>query len=151
MGPVPGEPRVGSFDAKKQEAWLLQPVDQQIAWTTTRDVGKFVVAALLHAEQSANKALKVKSFIASHADVLAEFEKQTRVKWDVQYTSLEQLKMIEEEAWKNDSWWKYTSNLRQCWMRGETLYDEFDNVALEDSETETLAKVVDDAVRNAQK
>ncbi|KAK5162900.1 uncharacterized protein LTR77_011061 [Saxophila tyrrhenica] len=57
-GPVPQEPKIGSFDAKARKAYLLEPADKKIAWTTTKDVGRFVVAALLHPEVSRNKALK---------------------------------------------------------------------------------------------
>ena len=153
MGPVPGDmPQIGSFDAKAKQAWLLEPREQKIAWTCMPDVGRFVVAALLHPDVSRNSALKVHSFIASHAGILAEFEAQTVDKetWQVGYTSPEELLRCEERACREDLWSKATCSLRRLWMRGETLYPEFDNGVLGDAETMTLADVVRATVERAK-
>ena len=148
---MPQVPQIGSYDAKEKKAYLLMPADQKISWTTMPDVGHFVVTALLHPDVSRNRALKVQSFFASHGDVLAEFEKQTGEKWDVGYTSPEDLKKIEEEAWESDAWYKATSSLRRLWMRGETLYDAgWDNAKLGVDKTETLEQVVANTIAKAR-
>lgn len=150
MGAIPPPQQIGSYDAKAKKAYLLTPVDQKISWTAMPDVGKFVVAALLHPDVSRNRALKVQSFIASHADVLAEFEKQTDSKWDAEYTSPEQLQQFEDQAWSQNTWAKFTCSLRRLWMRGETLYPEWNNAALGDPPTMTLADVVAGAIAKAK-
>lgn len=140
--PIPPIPQIGSYDAKAHTAWLLEPVEQKICFTTRTDVGRFLVAALLNPDISRNKALKVSSFIASHADILRQFEKlQSGEKWEAHYTSPEQLAEITQEASENHSWWWATCALRACWTKGESVYDQYDNEALGITETQTLEDV----------
>ncbi len=114
---MPQVPGIGSFDAKERKAWLLEPTEAKIAWTTMGDVGRFTVAALLRWEGI--------RFVASHADVSREFERQrdtkladTEGEWHVRYTSPEELRGIEDEVWEEDDWLKTTASLRRLWMRG---------------------------------
>lgn len=136
-------PEIGSFNSKEQKAYVINPTDQKISWTAMPDVGRFVVAALLHRDVSRNRALKVSSVIASQDEIVAEFEKQTRTKWTVHHTSSEQLEKFEDKLWKEGSPLGGPCSLRRLWLRGETLYHEFDNVALGDPATISLATVVE--------
>jgi catalase (peroxidase I) len=93
-----------------------------------RDVGKFVVGALLHPEESQNKALHVNSFTTTPNELAAEFEKQTSGdKWDIGYTSLSKLEKLEQEAWENGDPKAGTLTLRRIWTSGGTLYEKRDN------------------------
>ncbi|KAF2770768.1 NAD(P)-binding protein [Teratosphaeria nubilosa] len=123
----PEEEEAGTFDVKRKRAVLLGTGDGEISLTTMRDVGKLVVAALLHPEVSKNRALLVNSFTATPKAIADEFQKQTGDRWDVEYTSLERLKEIEEEAWKNDGPGAGSVTLRRIWTEGGTLYKKRDN------------------------
>ena len=105
---------------KRKRAVLLGDGKGKISLTTMRDVGKFVVAAILHPEAVANKAIHVNSFTSTPEEIRAEFERQTGDKWEVAYTSLEKLKQIEAE--KGGS-----VTLRRIWTEGGTLYEKRDN------------------------
>ncbi|KXT06734.1 hypothetical protein AC578_8481 [Pseudocercospora eumusae] len=124
----PEDEAEGTFDVKRKRAVLLGSGDDKISLSTMRDVGKFVVAALLHPEQAKNKALRVSSFTTTPNELLAEFEKQTGgQKWSVSYTSLEELKKLEDEAWAKGSPKAGTLTLRRIWTSGGTLYEKRDN------------------------
>lgn len=99
-----------------------------------RDVGKFVVAALLlqqrqqqHSDGNANggnvtknRALRVNSFTTTPHELLSEFERQTGgEKWQVGYTSVEELERLERE--------NPVVTLRRIWTSGKTLYAKGDN------------------------
>ncbi|KAH9832804.1 Isoflavone reductase P3 [Teratosphaeria destructans] len=142
----PEEEEAGTFDVKRERAVLLGTGDGEISLTTMRDVGKLVVAALLHPEVSKNRALRVNSFTATPKAIADEFQKQTGDRWDVKYTSLERLKEIEQEAWENGSPGAGSVTLRRIWTEGGTLYDKRDNhlIGMEES-MDTLQ----DAVRQA--
>lgn len=105
-------------------------------------VGKLVVAALQHPEASKNATLKVNSFTATPAEILAEYEKQTGSKWDVSYTPLEKLKESEKQAWAEGSPIATAYTLRRIWAEGGTLYEKRDNGLIGDPEMETLADQV---------
>ncbi|KAL1959241.1 hypothetical protein VTO42DRAFT_2747 [Malbranchea cinnamomea] len=136
----------GAFNVKEKKANLLGDGNDKLSLTTMADVGRLVVAALLHPEQSRNRALKVNSFTTTPAEILAEFERQTGGdKWSVTYTSLEQLKSLEKDAWATGSPAATVLTLRRIWTEGGTLYEKRDNDAIEALEMETLA----DAVRRA--
>ncbi|KAF2207006.1 hypothetical protein CERZMDRAFT_88894 [Cercospora zeae-maydis SCOH1-5] len=109
----------GTFDVQRKKAVLLGDGDGRISLTTMRDVGKLVVAALLHPEAAKNRPLRVNSFTATPHELLREFEKQTGQKWDVGYTSLDELKKLESET--------PSVTLRRIWTSGKTLYDKRDN------------------------
>ena len=105
-------------------------------------VGKLVVAALQHPEISKNRALKVNSFTATPNEILAEFEKQTNSKWQVQYTSLDKLKALEKEGYEKKDPRSAAMTLRRIWTEGGTLYDKTDNDLIEAPPMETLADQV---------
>lgn len=64
-----------------------------------RDVGKLVVAALLHLDAVTDKALKLNSFTTTPLQIVREFEKQTDgQKWAVSFTDLGKLREIEKQA-----------------------------------------------------
>lgn len=86
-----------------------------------RDVGKLVVAALLHPEAVRNIAIHVNSFTTTPSEIVTEFEQQTGGrKWEVGYTSLERLREIEREKGG-------AVTLRRIWTEGGTLYERRDN------------------------
>lgn len=143
----PGKDAAGSFDVKNKRAVLIGDGNGPISLTTMRDVGKLVVAAILHPEASKNKALKVNSFTATPNEIVAEFEKQTGDKWDVSYTSLDKLKQLEKEAYdeKNPQAGGFT--LRRIWAEGSTLYDHRDNGAIDmEGKMDSLKTTVEQAI-----
>ncbi|ETS80971.1 hypothetical protein PFICI_05973 [Pestalotiopsis fici W106-1] len=125
-----GFPAAGGFDVKKKEAVLVGSGEDKIGFTTMPDVGKFVVAALSNPTASQNKALKVQSFVTTAKDILAEFEGQTGQKFDVKYTSKEELRQAEQKLWSEGNPSAATFTLRRIWADGKTLYNKTDNESL---------------------
>lgn len=111
-------------------------------------VGKALVAALRHPEESFGQALKVQSFVVTPKQILVEFEKQTGQKWDVSYTSLQQLKDAEQKAWSEGKPYAVTFTLRRIWAEGGTLYEKTDNekIGLKGPDLETLETSVERAL-----
>jgi hypothetical protein len=110
-------------------------------------VGKLVVGALEHPDASKNATLIVNSFTATPDEILAEFEKQTGgSKWDVKYTSLEDLKKAEEKAWSEGTPVATIYTLKRIWTEGGTLYNDSDNGKIGSPKMETLAEQVRQAV-----
>lgn len=124
----PEDEAAGCFDAKRKRAVLIDDGNGKISLSTMRDVGKFVVGALLHPTECRNKAIHVNSFTTTPNELVAEFEKQTGgEKWSIGYTSLEKLKELEEEAYKKVEPKAGGLTLRRIWGSGGTLYDKRDN------------------------
>ncbi|KAH8817426.1 isoflavone reductase family protein [Xylogone sp. PMI_703] len=142
--------RTGNFDVKAREAILLGTGDEKVSLTTMADVGKFVVGALRHPEQSANKALKVNSFTTTPKEILREFEKQTGSTWKVSFTPLDELKKLEQEAWASGDPAATVYTLRRIWTEGGTLYDKIDNEAIGVTVTDTLESTVKKAIEKQQ-
>lgn len=140
----------GSFDAKTRQAVLLGDPDAKINLTTMRDVGKLVVAALLHPSESKNRALLCNSFTTTPNAILAEFEKQTGGdKWDFSVTSLTALKRLEKEAWAKQDARAVPISLRRIWSEGGTLYGEPRQnglIGMEES-VDSLESAVEEAIR----
>lgn len=144
------KPELGSFDVLAKKAWLLGTGKEKVSFTTMPDVGKLVVAALKHPDASRNATLKVNSFTATADEILAEFEKQTGSKWEVNYTSLDDLKKLEKEAWETGAPYATGATLRRIWTEGGTLYEKRDNekIGLKDEDMGTLAEVVAGTIKN---
>jgi hypothetical protein len=121
--------RIGSFNPRERTATLLGSGDEAVSFTTMRDVGRLVVAALRTPCSDGEKVrvLKVNSFTATGKQALEAFEKATGKKWDVRYTSLEELKTLEKKAWEEEWPVKTPLTLRRIWTEGGTLYDKRDN------------------------
>ncbi|KAF2175382.1 NAD(P)-binding protein, partial [Zopfia rhizophila CBS 207.26] len=134
--------RVGSFDTKAKRAILLGTGEDKVSFTTMADVGKLLVAALTHPSSSSPRALKVNSFTTTPNEILAEFEKQTGVRWEVSYTPLVRLRELEREAWEMQSPIATLYTLRRIWTEGGTLYEKRDNDKIGDPCTETLEEQV---------
>ncbi len=139
----------GSFDPQARKATLLGSGEEKVGFTTMRDVGRLLVAALKTPVESGERVLKVNSFTATGKETLAEFEKQTGAQWEVSYTSLEELKKLEQQAWEEDWPSKTPITLRRIWTEGGTLYESRDNGkigfddgldTLEDQVKSTIAK-----------
>ena len=112
-------------------------------------MGKLVVLALLHPQESRNKALRVNSFTATDSEIWHEFEKQTGGEpWKVSYVSLDELKAMEKEAWDKGVPIATLFTLRRIWNEGGTLYEKRDNNLIE---AETCMETLQDAVAEAVK
>jgi hypothetical protein len=102
---------------------------------------------LTHWERAKGRALKLNSFTTTPDEILAEFEKQTGEKWEVGYTSLDQLKAFEEEAWAKGEPDATGLTLRRIWTEGGTLYEKRDNADIGAEDTVTLAEAVKASIR----
>lgn len=150
LGATPADTEsTGTFDVKRKRAVLLGDGNGKISLTTMRDVGKLVVAAIKHPEATKNKALKVNSFTATPKEIVAEFEKQTGGQsWSVAYTSLDELKRLEEQAWAKEDPRAGVFTLKRIWTSGRTLYDHRDNdvIGMENG-VESLESAVRQAIK----
>lgn len=136
----------GTFDVKARKATLLGTGDEKISFTSERDVGRLLVAALKTPDNGHERILKVNSFTTTGKEILAEFEKQTGAKWEVSHTPVDTLKKTESEAWETNSPFKTMYTLRRIWVEGKTLYKENDAQKLEFSEPETFEEQVAKAI-----
>ncbi|KAF2827552.1 NAD(P)-binding protein [Ophiobolus disseminans] len=136
------EPQAGTFDVKAKKATLLGTGEEKISFTTEKDVGRLLVAALKTPTTEHQRILKVNSFTVTSKEVLAEFEKQTGAKWEVSYTPIDVLKKAEKEAWEKDSPVKTVYTLRRIWNEGGTLYEESDNGKIGFKGTETVEEQI---------
>lgn len=143
LGPS-SDPRIGSFDPKTARATLLGTGEERVSFTTMRDVGRLLVAALRTPSPFSERVLKVNSFTTTGKQALGEFENQTGRKWEVQFTSLEDLKALEEKAWEEDWPTKTPLTLKRIWTEGGTLYERRDNGSIGFEGEDTLG----DQVRN---
>lgn len=110
-------------------------------------MGKLVVKALLHPEAGKNRALRVNSFTTTPLEIVAEFEKQTGGKWEVEYVSFEDLKKGEKKAYEEGNPWAVGFTLRRIWGEGRTLYEKRDNWLIDGDEgLDTLSDAVAVAV-----
>ncbi|CAK7207311.1 hypothetical protein SEUCBS139899_010121 [Sporothrix eucalyptigena] len=149
-GYMGADPRIGSFDVARREAVLVGDGHVPLGLTTVADVGRALVAFLKHPEASDNRAVRVQSFVASPAELLAEYERQTEQKWTVTYTSMEELKQIEEEAWAAEHPVASIFTLKRIWAEGKTLYEMTDNAVIGLTKTDTLEMVVQANIREPQ-
>ncbi|RDW79371.1 hypothetical protein BP6252_04009 [Coleophoma cylindrospora] len=138
------DPRIGTWDVKARTVVLLGTGKEKVALTTMRDVGKLTVAVLKHPDVSSKRALKVKSFVTTPDEILAEFQRQTQTegKWNVSYSSLETLKQLEAEAWASKVPPATFYTLRRIWTEGATLYDQWDNDDIQPEKLDTLEDAV---------
>ncbi|KAH6637775.1 hypothetical protein C7974DRAFT_306960 [Boeremia exigua] len=144
---APSGAGAGSFDPKARRATLLGTGEEKVSFTTMRDVGRLLVAALRMRAHGAERVLKVNSFTATGRQAVAEFEAQTGGAWEVDYVGLEELRAREKRAWEEDKPTKTVFTLRRIWIEGGTLYERRDNgeVGLEEG-LETLADQVRDVI-----
>ena len=121
--------RIGSFNPRERTATLLGTGSDAISFTTMRDVGKLVVAALRTPcpDGQKERVLKVSSFTTTGKQALEAFEKATGKKWDVSYTPLEELRALEKKAWEEEWPARTPLTLRRIWTEGGTLYEKRDN------------------------
>jgi hypothetical protein len=140
------EPQAGTFKVKEKMATLLGTGKERISFTTEKDVGRLLVAALKTPTEDNERILKVNSFTTTSNEVLAEFEKQTDAKWKVNHTPIDTLKKAEQEAWDKDSPFKTVYTLRRIWVEGGTLYKQSDSDKLGSVELETLEEQVEKVI-----
>ncbi|KAK5281599.1 hypothetical protein LTR40_004584 [Exophiala xenobiotica] len=141
--------QAGTFDVKNKEAVLVGDENTKISFTTMRDVGKLVVHAALHPEASRNKALRVNSFTATNKEILEAFEKKTGGQsWKVSYTSIEDVKKMEQEALEAGNPFATLFTLRRIWAEGGTLYEKRDNYLIDaEDDMDSLEDAVSEAVK----
>lgn len=138
----------GAFYPGEGRAVLLGDGNGKVSFTSMRDVGKLLVAALKTPASTSPRVLKVNSFTASPKEILAEFEKQTGSRWEAVYTSLEELRDLEKTAWEKGDGTRFT--LRRIWTEGGTLYEKRDNGEVGEPEVESLEQQVRQAVERAK-
>ncbi|KAI1400576.1 NAD(P)-binding protein [Hypoxylon fuscum] len=145
---APAAEEAGGYDAKAKKAVVVGDGEGKVGFTSMPDVGKLVVAALRHPEESFGKALKVQSFVTTPNAILEEFEKQTGAKWTVSHTPEQKLRQAEKESWDSGSPAATLYTLRRIWAEGGTLYDKTDNesLGLSPGDMEPLSAVVERAV-----
>lgn len=86
------------------------------------------------------------SFTTTPNEIIDEYAKQVGAKFEVQYTSLDELKRLEQENWEKVGLAATGWILRRIWTEGGTLYETRDNERIEFTTTETLATVVARAI-----
>lgn len=138
---------MGSFDVGNKEATLLGDGNGSVSLTTMADVGRQLVAVMKNPGYCDGKAIKVNSFVTTPHEILAEFERQTEAKWTVSYTSLDELRRLEAEAWESGNALASIYTLRRIWTEGSTLYAQTDNEGIGIKKTDTLEMVVQEAVK----
>lgn len=137
---------VGSFDVVNKKAVLLGSGNEPVSFTTMKDVGRLLVAALHTPSAESPRILKVNSFTTTPAEILAFLEADTNGKWNVTYTPLDTLREKEKEAWEKKSPVATIFTLRRIWTEGGTLYEHRDNDKIGQPETESLEEQVKKAV-----
>jgi hypothetical protein len=110
-------------------------------------VGRLVVAALRYPAASKNKALIVNSYTTTPNEILAEYERQLGTKFSVKFTSLDELKKLEQEAWERVGIAATGFTLRRIWTEGGTLYDFRDNEKIGFTTPQTLQESVTEAIK----
>jgi len=150
FGTMKARPELGQFDVKERRAILLGDGNGPVSFTAMADVGKFVVAALTNTTASRNATLIVHSFTATPNEILAEYEEQTKCKWDKSYTPLKRLKEIEREEYQVYSALATVVTLRRIWTEGGTLYKFYDETILGQIDTETLSSQVAANIRKQE-
>ncbi|KIH91184.1 isoflavone reductase family protein [Sporothrix brasiliensis 5110] len=141
----PTDPKLGRFDAANKQAYVIEDGEGKIGFCTMLDVGKFLVAALRHPQESFGKALKVQSFVVTPNEVVAAYEKQTGGdKWQVTKVPLAELQALEEKAWADGIPTATAYTLRRIWAEGGTLYEKNDNelIGVGPNDTDSLATAV---------
>ena len=109
-------------------------------------MGKVLVAAIINNEASCIQALKDNSFTTTPNEILAEFERQTQAKWEREYTSLPELKQLEQELWEANDPLAVVATLRRIWTEGGTLYEMRDNDKIHAPDMDTLEIAVARAI-----
>jgi hypothetical protein len=90
-------------------------------------VGNFVVAILLHPEETENRLISVQGQLSSWDEIISILEKLQGVKYSVKYTSLQDAEEAEEQAWIDGSPAAFRLNLRRCMGTGNAKLENVDN------------------------
>ena len=90
-------------------------------------VGNFVVATLLHPEETENRLICVQGQLSSWDEIISILEKLQGVKYSVKYTSLQDAEEVEERAWLEGSPFAFRLNLRRCMGTGNAKLENVDN------------------------
>lgn len=149
FGAVPIErEKAGTFDVKRKRAVILGTGDEKVSFTTMRDTGRLVAAALKNLPATRNRALIVNSFTTTPRQIVAEYEHQTGGQpWNVSFTTLDELRQLEADAWAKGDPMAGAVTLKRIWTEGGTLYDHRDNAIVGlDNDVASLADAVKDAV-----
>ncbi|KAK4071980.1 hypothetical protein Trihar35433_4044 [Trichoderma harzianum] len=135
---------LGGVDVVGREAILTGDGNTKIGFTTLKDAGTAVVAALRHPEESHNAVLRVASFVKTSNEVFSEYEKQLGVKFSAKYISLADHEAEEGSMWEKGSPWAVVAALRRIWATGGAMYDHFSNedIGLGNGGMESLEEAV---------
>ncbi|KAL7931541.1 NAD(P)-binding protein [Trichoderma chlorosporum] len=135
---------LGGVDVTGREAIVTIDGDTKIGFTTLKDAGTAVVAALRHPEASLNADLRVASFVKTPNEVLYEYEKQLGAKLSVKNVSLADHEAAETKMWDQGSPWATVAALRRIWATGGAMYDHLSNrdIGLGDDDMESLGEAV---------
>lgn len=90
-------------------------------------VGNFVVAILLHPEETKNRLICVQGQLSCWDEIIASLEKLQGVKYSVKYTSLQDAEELEERAWSEGTPLAFRLNLRRCMGTGNAKLENVDN------------------------
>ena len=104
---------------KSQPPFILQ--------NTYISLGNFVVAILLHPEETRNKTICVEGQRSSWDEIISIFEKLQGTKYSVKYTSIAEAEAMEEQAWAEGSPAAFRLNLRRCMGTGNAKLEHVDN------------------------
>ena len=159
---IPGNEKAGTFDVAARKAVVIGDGTNKISFTTMKDVGVLLVAALLHppgpeeakdmgTSKSKARVLRVNSFTTTPSEIVREFEKQTNSKFEVEYTSLEDAKEEETERWEKGDPLATLWTLTRIWAEGGTLYDRRDNERIGEPATEGLEEQVRKSIEKQRK
>ncbi|OJK00097.1 hypothetical protein ASPACDRAFT_118019 [Aspergillus aculeatus ATCC 16872] len=138
--------KAGSWDVKARKAVVVGDGEGRVSFSARVDVGRFVAHALTHWDQARYRALKLNSFTTTPHEILREFEFQTGQKWEVEYTSLDELRRLEAQAWEQGAPHATTFTLRRIWAEGGTLYERRDNEDIGVVATQSLQELVRDSI-----
>ncbi|KAF2665394.1 isoflavone reductase family protein [Microthyrium microscopicum] len=137
-----GDLRAGGYDAVAKTATLEGDGSGKVSLTSMVDVGKLLAASVQRPEVGKERPLRVNSFTTTPKELLAEFEKQTGAKWEVTYTSVEEMKALEKELYAEKKPMAGALTLRRIWASGRTLYEKRDNELLPPVELTTQEEIV---------
>ncbi|KAI1420752.1 hypothetical protein F5Y12DRAFT_771495 [Xylaria sp. FL1777] len=152
LPPLPGLEAVGGYDIRSRKAVVVNSGNDAVGFTTMPDVGKLLVAALHNPEEAMGKILKVQSFVTTPIEILREFERQTGAEWATRYTSIQELRDLEQQLWNENKPEATVATLKRIWAEGRTLYEQTDNhkLGLAPEDMETLGDAVGRAISEAE-
>jgi len=91
------------YDFAGRKVTIAGDGNAEISWTSFDDSASFVVAILLHPEETKNTVVRVHGQAATWNDVIKILEEAQGVKYDVTHESVESVREKESQAWEAGS------------------------------------------------